>query len=334
MADMRLRSLPFKKLQGERYHLYCMHTLYFQAVVNALKDRCEAITGSRVVIEADCIWIDGRPQAHWLDSHGAKQNVELADLLVDVSVNGRNIRPSRRATLVQAKWTALCNDLGANSCFPGQNDSTNRERDLLEMHVGNIDLYASGSTHTPIPRASPGNSFNVALDVPGQPLLPHASYLLFPQTMNLLGSPYQCVDPGSRVMSTGNCEDYEDLLCRLALPYGTVPSVMPTLVPDVYHRPEWQRLVDGLRSWADSSATSGRNVHRVGQHFPHRSHANFMTGYSGMRYYMHDGNLDFWSGNFDFFGNGEDDDFAGGFWYVQLEINYRDSIIDSLGQSG
>jgi hypothetical protein len=159
LADTQLRKLKFKVTQGERYHLYCMHTLFFPAIISTLKQRLRSQYGSHVTVSADCFWIDGRPQAHW-DHGGAVLNVELADLLVDVTVYGSGMRTARRAMLVQGKWTDQCEDLGAEACHQGQDDSTNRERDLLEVHCGEIRLFASSSTATPIPAAH-ANTFDV-----------------------------------------------------------------------------------------------------------------------------------------------------------------------------
>jgi hypothetical protein len=84
-----------------------MHTLYFQAMITALKHRCHAITGSPVTISADCIWFDARPQAHLLDGSGVKPNVGLADLLADVSVIPRQGRRSAwQARLTYRLWAA------------------------------------------------------------------------------------------------------------------------------------------------------------------------------------------------------------------------------------
>lgn len=153
-------------------------------------------TGSRSSLVANCYWIDAKPQAHWTDGSGKALNVELSDLLVDVTVSGAGLSSSRRAMLVQGKWTEDFDDLGAGACHTGADDSTNRERDLLEVHCGPVDLFASGKQVTPVP-TSGANSFDVSKSEAGRILIEHARYLLFPQTKQT-GEPYQALLPTSR----------------------------------------------------------------------------------------------------------------------------------------
>ncbi len=256
LLDLRKAAIR----EGERFHLFCMHVLMFPNMINALRQRLNASAPAPVVLQADSIWIDARPQARWPGG-----SVELADLLVDVAVSARGTR-SRRAVLLQAKYCDWDN-LGPGACKPGFGDSTNNERDLLEAHQGRVELYASSTSKRGIPYDPPGNEFDVFTDSPSRRLIDHSRYLLFPRTPDPSGTPYLAISPMTRTRGDGQYhEDYEDLLYRMSL-------VQDTTVPGLHTGKEWSKLVDGLQQWAIDKAIDNIEVKRVGHMFPHLSSA-------------------------------------------------------------
>lgn len=328
MAENQLRKYAARQrkdlrpkrplLEGERYHLHCMHTIYFPGIIDMLRRRLHAMTGAQVTLTADCIWVDGTPKAHWSVNEPMDKYVELADLMLEVSVTSGGAT-TRRAVLVQAKYTDECDDLGNGSCHPGQDDSTNLERDLLEVHSGGIRLYASGKRSTPIP-ALYQNKFNLSKDLNGKKLISHSRYLLFPDNPNATGTPYLSLTPYNRTVGQGFHEDYEELLCRLA-------DRSTSTVPDLQGGQQWTALVNAVGAWATAKAAAGRTLGRFGANTPYRQTQFLVLPRLTIDLMEH---YHFWQGH-PFFASkrainngGEiDEDMPKGFWYVRMSVAYR-----------
>jgi len=305
--------------EGERYHLYYMHTGFFQGIVDKLRIRLGCINHGPVALNADCVWVDGTPKAHW-NVNGVGAYVELADLLLELKVT-TGAATRRRAMLIQAKYTDKYDDLGRSACQTGQADSTNLERDLLEVHSGAISLYASGKTTTPIP-APHLNVFDVSKDIPGQKLIDHTRYLLCPSDYNRSGTPYLSLTPYGRGVGQGFHEEYEEMLLRLA-------DVSTSTVPDLQPGQQWTALVDAIGAWSNANAVTGKTINRFGKKWNHRN-SQLITTPLTAAYFSTRELVDFWDGNIgpsfgwlrdnsgSFFG----DEPRPGFWHIRLSIEY------------
>jgi hypothetical protein len=264
---------PTGNQELERWHLYQLHAVNFPQLMKSVQSRCSARTAHNVRIDAKSMWVDAKVYADFALANGNPVSTELADLLIDVTVLYRG-RPSfRKAGLVQAKSTQHCKQFDSGCCNVGADDSSNKERDLLESHIGSIALHASGIGNGLSPRnrtaiPQPGqNIFDVSTDqpTPGRgpyQLIDYATYLLFPkvQPNPPVDEPYQVLTPSGRQLPGGRCQDYEDWLADLADPNSAIP--------DLQQRPRWRQLVEGVATWAKMQQRAKGNFKRVTKKVP------------------------------------------------------------------
>lgn len=243
-----------KKAQGERWHLYQLHSVAFADIINRLAAECATRVNAHVTVEATSSWIDAHPHAHWQDSGSTTwRSVELADLLL--VVNQKKIgqpATTSRAMLLQGKWTDAADELGRGTLPIGKKSSSIKERDLLELVTSPIQLHETrGKTSAnAIPNAL-GNTFSLSVGGKSMIGMNYARYLLFPNTQSSTIDPYQTLIPAGRQTTAGTIEHYEDLLIEMASP-------KVTSIPNLANcSSDWKNLVAALTSW-----TSKRSVHR------------------------------------------------------------------------
>jgi len=133
--------------QKERWHLNGVHHKQtLQLLVDWLSEACEIKWKTRPNISADSVWVDAKPQAFFTNTYTKQiDNVELADLLLvlkkDYVIDGIR-KTERRAILLQGKCVDAPMLLDTCTCSYG-NESSQRERDLLEESNRLIELYES-----------------------------------------------------------------------------------------------------------------------------------------------------------------------------------------------
>jgi hypothetical protein len=250
---------------GERFHLYSLHQVYLHKLIQAVADQCRRRSGIPVAVRASSYWIDCRPRANWTSSSGALKTAELGDLLVDVHVSYQGQPAFRRAVVVQGKWTQSCEQLDIGSCEEGAPDPSNRERDLLETHIGPVTLEMANAK-----RGTSDITFEVTKDKVYKTLMGHARYLLF---LDAVGAPappapdpYLCLVPKGRKSAGGACRAYEDMLCDLAQ-----ATRLPGVPPTIDKTPEWLKAVEAIHDWADGKHRGGRIFGATT--FPHERHS-------------------------------------------------------------
>lgn len=217
-------SLPQGKIQQlERWHLWKMHekpmlVKFATWISEAAQDRWQ----SNSYVEISSAWVDAYPKA-WFNLQqppGAalQQKVELADLLLVVESNRKKTATCvRRALLLQAKCVDGVDQLDANStAFPGT-DSTHKERNLYESHIGLFDVKTSSAQlATKLPNSP------YTLSTTRQIIGLYARHLLIPRQRPIVSYgwprslPYQVLTPDSRTSTSGECVHLGEVALSMA----------------------------------------------------------------------------------------------------------------------
>lgn len=206
--------------QTERWHLANLHS---QSALGQLANQLSNATNQRVV--ARSFWIDARPQCHFRVSddgyepptHAKESNVELADLLF-ITAGKVNNTPVT-ALLVQGKVVSQFAELDADTCDPGSNSSSNKERNLLELCWPNGLTLKHGAqvlgTFNLLDRAraeriaagdeiQPGLAFHGSYLAMAKPGLPHG-----------INAPYEVLWPSERTSGRGVVSNLGDVLLHM-----------------------------------------------------------------------------------------------------------------------
>lgn len=232
-----------KKRLGERWHLYQLHNKSnFEKLMKHVASQCAIRKNRTVAIDASSVWIDAKPQAHWFDAVAEWRNVELSDLLVVVNQVG-TLGTNRKAMLIQAKWTDQVDELDKHSLNIGADDSSNKERDLLELCESSFFLYRSSKRDPQSAVMVGANNFSLFKET--EKKIGHmdfSRYLLFSKEKSPKMAPYQTLLPSSRASSEGFLEHYPELLLNLADPDSSIPHADKNY-------PTWSHLIDTIIVW-------------------------------------------------------------------------------------
>lgn len=189
-------------LERERWHLRGLHS---ESKVKFLAGHLKALSKNNVIVEVESTWIDQYPKAEFSINNGTKKSVELADILLVISLyQGQSSLLKKVGILLQAKCSNYC------SKFDNTNGtSTLNERDLIESCDWPISVKSSkkGSLINP-------NRKGYSLQLQNG-FLGYGAYLIIPNKYDQNDLPYNLLLPNSRIDNEGKVTHFSEVIKKL-----------------------------------------------------------------------------------------------------------------------
>lgn len=190
-----------KNTERERWHLREFHS---DSKIKFLAHYLKNISPNNSVVEVESTWIDQYPKAEFSINNGSKKSVELADILLVISVYQGKTPLQKVGVLLQAKCSDHCSQFDKRTGL-----STNNERDLIECCDWPIAVKSSRNGNLINPK---NKGYSLQLQ---KGFLGYGAYLIIPNQEDQNDLPYNLLLPNSRADNYGKITHFGEAIRKL-----------------------------------------------------------------------------------------------------------------------